>query len=668
MKRAGGVRHAGARILATWVINSTALIILSHVMKNFELGSVHDALAIAGLLGIANALVWPILQRILLPVTVLTLGFGSLIINGFFVLWLSRFVGQNGAVYIKDWQTGVVVALGITLINSLFTRFLSIDDDDFYYRNVVRRQARRQKFRSKDRTNRTGIVFLEIDGLAHEVLLRAIHSGNAPNMARWLRDGSHRLIRWECDWSSQTGAMQAGILHGSNWDMPSFRWYEKDSGRAMVSNRQKDAIEIEKRHSNGKGLLHYDGASRANLLSGDAPHSMITMSTVSKRRKNQKIGQDYMAFFTNPYSMLRTVTMVFGEIFTEIIQQIRQKRRDVQPRVQRGWFPYPLLRAFTNVIQRELAMAATIQDVYAGRPVIYSMFLGYDEVAHHSGTERTETLTELEKIDRAFGRLELALSDTPRPYKIVVLADHGQTQGPTFKQRYDQSLDELVQELTKSQTNKAGQGEEGWAYASAVASEIRRKPVDIGEKRDETGKKDQSKAKAEISVMPSGALGSISFIKQPKRVTLEWLDHTYPKLIKGLMAHPGIGFLLIKSAKGDLVIAKRGAINLKTGKVTGKNPLADFGPNAVAHVKRTASFPHCPDIVINSTYWLQTGEVAAFEELVGSHGAMGGPQQYPFILYPSDFKPPQKPIVGAETVHKQFRKWLIALNWNSYKY
>jgi uncharacterized membrane protein YvlD (DUF360 family) len=637
-------------------------------MKNFELGSRSDALAIAALLGIANALVWPLLQRVLLPVTVLTLGLASLIINGLFVFWLSQLVGQTSPVFIKNWQTGVVVALGITLINSLFTRLLAINDDDFYYRNIIRRQARRQKFRSKDRTNRTGIIFLEIDGLAHEVLLRAIRGGSAPNMARWLRVGTHKLMRWECDWSSQTGAMQAGILHGNNWDMPSFRWYEKDRGRAMVSNRPKDAVEIEKRHSNGKGLLHYDGASRANLLSGDASHSMITMSTVTKRQKDKKIGQDYMAFFANPYSMLRTVAMMFGEVFKEIVQQIKQERRDVQPRVHRGFFPYPLLRAFTNVIQRELGLAATIQDIYAGRPVIYTMFLGYDEVAHHSGTERPETLAELEKIDQAFGRLEMALQNTPRPYKIVVLADHGQTQGDTFKQRYGQSLDELVEDLTKARTDKAGQGEEGWAYASAMATEISHKPVEIGQKRDETGKKAKKTIQSDISVMPSGALGSICFTKQPGRVSLEWLNQTHPKLIKNLTGHPGVGFLLVKSAKGDLAISKKGTANLKTGKLTGKNPLADFGPNAAQHVKRTASFPHCPDIVINSSYWPQTDEVAAFEELVGSHGAMGGPQQYPFILYPSDFKAPSKPIVGAENVHKQFKKWLVELKWSSYKY
>ena len=124
-------------------------------------------------------------------------------------------------------------------------------------------------------------------------------------MARWLREGSHRLERWETDWSSQTGACQAGLLHGNNDDMPAFRWWEKDRGRAIVTNHPRDAEELERRHSDGRGLLHDDGASRANILSGDAPHSMLTMSTVLVRGRG-RLGRDYAAYFARPYAVVRT--------------------------------------------------------------------------------------------------------------------------------------------------------------------------------------------------------------------------------------------------------------------------------------------------------------------------------------------------------------------------
>src|SRR3712207_836565 len=154
-----------------------------------------------------------------------------------------------------------------------------------------------------------GVLFLEVDGLARAVVSRAIRDGNAPTLARWLHEGSHRLIGWETDWSSQTGACQAGLLHGSNDNMPAFRWWEKDRNALLVSNHPRDAMEIERRVSNGRGLLAADGASRANLLSGDAPHSLLTMSTVLRRDRPGRIGQDYFAYFANPYNVARTLVL-----------------------------------------------------------------------------------------------------------------------------------------------------------------------------------------------------------------------------------------------------------------------------------------------------------------------------------------------------------------------
>jgi hypothetical protein len=101
--------------------------------------------------------------------------------------------------------------------------------------------------------------------------------------------------------------------------------------------------------------------------------------------------------------------------------------------------------------------------------------------------------------------------------------------------------------------------------------------------------------------------------------------------------------------------------------VEGEDPLAPFGPNAARHVKRTDGFPHCPDLVLNSTYWEETDEVAAFEEVVGSHGGMGGSQSFPFALVPADWEPPAAPVVGAEAMHARFRAWLADLGHDAYR-
>ena len=99
----------------------------------------------------------------------------------------------------------------------------------------------------------------------------------------------------------------------------------------------------------------------------------------------------------------------------------------------------------------------------------------------------------------------------------------------------------------------------------------------------------------------------------------------------------------------------------------GEDPLAGFGTHAARHLRRTDGFAHCADIMLNSTYWPQTDEVAAFEELVGSHGGMGGTQSYPFLLHPADLELPGEELVGPEAVHRHLRRWLVELGHDEYR-
>ena len=419
-----------ARLLRAAVVllaDALALLLLSAVLPGFDLDRPGAALAAAVVVGAMNAVVWPLLARLALPLSVLTLGLATLVLNGVLVVFAIDLVPGAD---IKDVWTGVGVALGMALLTTLLAALLAIDEDESWYRNVVRRHARRRGDRTE--SDVPGVIFLEIDGLAHEVLRRAMRDGNAPTLARWLREGSHRFVRWETGWSSQTGACQAGLLHGNNDDMPAFRWWEKDRGGPIVTSHPRDAEELERRHSDGRGLLHAGGASRANIMSGDATHSMLTMSTVLHRRR--PIGRDYSAYFAHPYAVARTFTLALGEIVSERRAQAQQRRRDVQPRIARSRM-YAAVRAWATIVQRDLQVAAVVGDMMAGRAVVYTTFLAYDEVAHHSGVERADTLAVLRHVDRQLARVQAAVADAPRPYRLVVLADHGQSRAPTSSTR-----------------------------------------------------------------------------------------------------------------------------------------------------------------------------------------------------------------------------------------
>src|SRR4051812_45262608 len=449
-------RHGSGRSVlggvVVWLTSAGTILLLSAILTDVHVKSFPAALAAALLVGVINALVWPLILWLALPLTVLTLGLGVVVVNGA-VVWLVSAIEPG--LQISSLTGGIIVALVITAVNTSVSSLLAIDDDRVWQRYMVRRQQRRVGQKLNVRNDVPGLFFVEIDGLAHDVLLRAIRDGNAPAMASWLHEASYRLERWETDWSSQTGACQAGLLHGDNHDMPAFRWWEKDRGAAIVTNHPRDAMELERRHSDGRGLLFSDGASRANILSGDAPHSLLTMSTAMRRDRPGRIGQDYFAYFANPYNVMRTLALVAREFVSELWSAAQQRRRDVQPRIERG-VAYALMRAYATVIQLDLQVEAVVADMYAGRPVIYTTFLAYDEVAHHSGIERAETLATLRQVDRRIRRIAAAAERAPRPYRLVVLSDHGQSQGATFRQRYGRTLEEVVQAAVDAGTEEVG--------------------------------------------------------------------------------------------------------------------------------------------------------------------------------------------------------------------
>ena len=603
---------------------------------------------VAVLVAVLNALLPPLVAALRLPVTLL-LGFVLVLLVDAVIL-LAADKLTDGDFSVGNFGTALLVALVASAVGVVLEVILGSNDDDTYTLRVIRRIARRSGERVV--SDAPGILFLEIDGLALPVLRRAMRDGNAPTMARWLASGTHRLAEWETDLSSQTGASQAGILLGSNEDISAFRWVEKETGRMMTCSAPEDCAEIERRHA-GHGLLVDGGASRGNLLSGEADHVILTVSRIEAE---MKANPGYKAFLSNGFNVTRALVLFVWEIVLEWVAALRAHRRDVQPRGHRGGI-YPFMRAAMCVVVRDLIVYGVLTDMMNGRPAVYATFSSYDEVAHHSGLERADTLEALRKLDQQFGRIDRARAYAARPYEIVVLSDHGQTQGATFKQRNGFGLDELVRgALTDATVTQVAGGDEqdamvGHALGEATGrTKQKKKP-----KNDVSGE--------DVVVLGSGNLGLIYLMEERRRMTLEEIDGRHPRLLPRLREHPNIGWLLVRSeADGPVVLGAGGIHYLASRKIEGKDPLANFSPNAPIHLARTDGFAHAPDILVGSFYDPDLDEGCAFEELISFHGGMGGFQTQAFILHPAELEMPNERIVGAAGVHDLLASWRRTLN------
>lgn len=635
------------RTVVVFIGNAIALYLADYLGIGFSINNFSAALTLALILGIVNTIFWPLLTRIFMPFLVLTFGIGSLVLNGLILVFLQGTVNFQ----IGGWGL-ILVPLIMALVTTLLSFVLTADDESSYYRAVFRDA---EKHRKGDVKDYPGVIIVEIDGLAKNVLCEAIEKGDMPNTKKLIEDKSHILREWETDLSSQTGASQAGILHGNNEGITAFRWIEKDNNNQMMQcSGPQNVMKIEERISNGNGLLADNGASRSNLFSGDTDNVIFTLSKIIDVQK--LYNKAWFSVFSNPSNFARIIVLFFWEIFLEITSQISHSLRDIRPRIKRGIVYIPV-RAGTNVFMREINTATLIGDMMTGNvDIAYSTYLGYDEIAHHSGVRDKDSFYALKGMDKQIGRLVEAEKYAKRDYQLVIQSDHGQTNGATFTQRYGESFEDFVKGLLPQDMHVYAKMSSNEDHYSETFIPFNKQIKNFKKRTDKLMDKEVNEEKklseSEVIILASGNLAMIYLTQWSHRLTYEEITNKFPNLLPGIVNNEYVGFVLVRSKeKGDMAIGLEGTYYLDSDEIEGKNPLEGYGKNVVRHLKRNSNFDHTPDILVISFYDPVANEVCAFEELVGSHGGIGGEQSVPFILYPSSWDVSSDEIIGAESIY-----------------
>ncbi|GIG55616.1 phage holin family protein [Demequina activiva] len=588
------------------------------------------------------------------------------------------------------WSPGIEVAsvwwaLFASWVFAILTAVLSwafsVGTDDYLLVHASR-MALDPSERPED--GQRGVIFVQLDGVPAPLLEEQMRAGNLPTISRWIRSGSHTWTGWTARVPSTTPVSQAGILHGGNENIPAFRWWDRELGRLLVANRPADAAVIEARVSNGRGLLADDGVSISNLFSGDATRSYLTMSALGRAGRAVNSSHSYSTFFAHPAGFSRALVLTVGEMLKELAQAWRQERRDVQPRVHRGG-AYVLLRGVTNVMLRDLNLSLVVEQMSRGAKSVYVDFVDYDEIAHHAGVTRPESLASLYGLDGVVGTLErfAASGLAARDYDIVLVSDHGQSQGSTFLQRSGVSLEAFVAAHTGGRAVDVGRDREGaGAPAELLVRELAgegsrsaraaQRAIARSDQRDDARDVDAvpvapGSTEPSLAVVGSGNLGGIWFTDQDHGLELTEIEQLHPGLVGALAGHDVIAFAVVRTADGPVAIGRNGSRELHTGVVTGSDPLAGYPEQAASDFARASAFPDAPDIYVNSIYDPVLDEVAAFEELVGCHGGVGGWQTQPLLVYPAEWRigrdlvDPRGRLHGADAVHRQLVRWLEEL-------
>ncbi|HEY6839341.1 MAG TPA: phage holin family protein [Geobacteraceae bacterium] len=105
-----------------WIVNSTALLVVAHVVSGVTLDNWRVVFVAALVLGLLNAFLRPVLILLTLPVTVLTLGLFTLVINAFLFYLAAHLVR---GFHVAGFWPAFVAALVFSMVSFFLNLFLS---------------------------------------------------------------------------------------------------------------------------------------------------------------------------------------------------------------------------------------------------------------------------------------------------------------------------------------------------------------------------------------------------------------------------------------------------------------------------------------------------------------------------------------------------------------
>lgn len=668
--------------MLVWVVAVLSLLLATVILPGFRLDTAVPGWWVATLrLPVVFALLLIVLRPALLfltlPLNGFTLGFPTLLFNGF-ILWVAS--QTEPAFHVGHYGDAFLGTLVMLVVSTSVVGWLGLDEAYPFYQSLIYRLGRRFGPRTERKPLR-GLLILQVDGLSRGILDRVLERGRMPTVSAMLARGSHRLHAWHCGVPSNTPAVQAGLFYGDRHNVPGYRWFDRGEQKMRVVSQPEDLRNLEAAvAARGDQPLLAGGSCINTFMSGGAAKRLMTVSALGEAADERREGEraDFNLFFLSPFHYAAAVLGGVWDLLKGLVLAVvrRLNRRQAHLRFS---FKRVARRAVANAFLRDLAFFWLKQDMVRGVPVIYSNFVGYDDVAHHAGPEGYESQLSLAAFDRQLRKLRRrAGRQSPIRYDIVLMSDHGQTPSRPFRVLYGETLEATLARLVGA--SREADREPGRAFdpdtshTARLLAELeetppaalgwagRRSRRTLSQLAAGTGPSRTSDGAPAVVVCASGCLAHVYVAGHEQPLHLEEIHVRYPGLVEGLVSHPGIGMVLAAREFGDAVaLCEDGVRNLITGELGGEHdPLAPFPePDRWAgELAQLLSYPDSGDLVLHGRWPMEKGHVVVFEEQISSHGGLGGAQSEPFLLAPSGWSLGPMDLESPEALHELLHREL----------
>lgn len=109
--------------LLHWIVSALALLATAYMVPGFKVSGFVAALIAAVVVGIGNAILWPLLAFLTLPLTILTFGLFLFVVNGIVIKICAAIVP---GFEVTTWTAAIIGAIVLTIFSAVFRWFIGL--------------------------------------------------------------------------------------------------------------------------------------------------------------------------------------------------------------------------------------------------------------------------------------------------------------------------------------------------------------------------------------------------------------------------------------------------------------------------------------------------------------------------------------------------------------
>jgi hypothetical protein len=493
--------------------------------------------------------------------------------------------------------------------------------------------------KGEDDKEKHKLLLLQFDGLSKPALERAMKNGDAPNIKNLLERGTHILRSYSSGISPITNAVISSILYGV--ELPGNEWYDKETGKKISAPLDEDNIEAEAQKE-GKEFLVADGVVYSSPLSGGAEETAGVVGNYKDDIKKYGLIKAFIREAKDDISLLkhggRSISKVGAMFLKDMVKVAGKLIKD--GRLGGGDESGPLMISLNDNLLAPIATEGVKKAIDDHKPIAYVDFAGFDYNSHFLGNDSKDAINSIKEIDKSIGEILEKADASGDKYDVVIFSDHGHTSSKIFSRLYGKSAEETIKDIAEScNPDNYIRGDLALTDTKTVNNPDRNRHGDI-------------------VFTDADSMGNIYFTKDKKSsVDIKEIEKTFPGFTDKLIKHPGIGLVVTRDDKNFVLKGKEGSLKIDgEGKLLdqeGKNPLDHFGEEGLIRKQMInyMKLPHTGDIIVFGEYDGQKVVDLHERRFLSTHGGLGGEQNQPFIITPSNLPLANKDIDEATEFH-----------------